>query len=299
MSENPNRRDFLGKFAATAGATGLVAASSVGGSGAAQCGDSIGLDAQGEETAPTESKRSRPKSNPAPTRATTKKTLLAIGAHYDDCVFGIPGILLEAVRKQYRTVILNIIGDYANWSPVKGRAEQLRATNIRLASERGIEVRFLDYASMHFDVNSESKRAVAEVIADVKPDVAFMLWRRDRHPDHEVASVLSEMALRQPSAILGRPGVRAVRRIYAYDNGPGHTIGFEPNTFVDVTAEWPAAMEWLGQLMAFVRNRPYDPQSSDRTQTVKETLAQYRGLACGVKYAEAVWATRAEPREIL
>ncbi|MBC8868886.1 MAG: PIG-L family deacetylase [Planctomycetes bacterium] len=299
MSENPNRRDFLGKFAVSTGAAGLVAANGVGECGAAPRGDSTGLDAQGAETVPTESKEIRPKSTPAPTSATTGKTLLAIGAHYDDCVFGIPGILLEAVRKQYRVVILNIIGDYAKWSPVKGRAEQLRATNIRLASERGIEVRFLDYASMHFDVNADTKRAVAEVVADVKPDVAFMLWRRDRHPDHEVASVLSEMALRQPGAILGRPGVRAARRIYAYDNGPGHTIGFEPNTFVDVTAAWPAAMEWLGQLMAFVRNRPYDPQSPDRTQTVKQTLAEYRGLACGVKYAEAVWATRPEPREIL
>ncbi len=299
MSENPNRRDFLGRFAATTGAAGLIAASGVGESEAASGGDSTGLGAQRAETAPTESKESRSRSTAAATPAAKGKTLLAIGAHYDDCVFGIPGILLEAVRKHNRVVILNIIGDYANWSPVKGRAEQLRATNIRLASERGIEVRFLDYASMHFDVNADTKRAVAEVVADVKPDVAFMLWRRDRHPDHEVASVLSEMALRQPGAILGRPGVRAVRRIYAYDNGPGHTIGFEPNTFVDVTAEWPAAMEWLGQLMAFVRHRPYDPQSPDRTQTVKQTLAQYRGLACGVKYAEAVWATRPEPREIL
>lgn len=299
MSQNLNRRDLLGKFAATAGAAGLVAASGVGESGAARCEDSIGLDTQRTETMPTETTENRLESTQTSTSATPAKTLLAIGAHYDDCVFGIPGILLEAVRKGYRVVILNIIGDYANWSPVKGRAEQLRTTNIRLASERGIEVRFMDYASMHFDVNADTKRAVAEVVADVKPDVAFMLWRRDRHPDHEVASVLSEMALRQPGAILGRPGVRAVRQIYAYDNGPGHTIGFEPNTFVDVTAEWPAAMEWLGQLMAFVRNRPYDTQSPDRTQTVKQTLAQYRGLACGVKYAEAVWATRAEPREIL
>jgi hypothetical protein len=107
------------------------------------------------------------------------------------------------------------------------------------------------------------------------------------------------MALRQPGTILGREGVKTAGRIYAYDNGPGHTIGFEPNTFVDVTLDWAQAMEWLGRLMAFVLNRPYDPKSPDGAQTVKETLARYRGLACGVKYAEALWAADARPREIL
>ncbi|MCX6897752.1 MAG: PIG-L family deacetylase [Verrucomicrobia bacterium] len=227
------------------------------------------------------------------------KTLLAIGAHYDDCVFGIPGILLLALRRHYRVVILNIIGDYSGWAPVKGRAPQLIEQSVRLAKERGIETRFLNYASMQFDVNAETKRAMAEVVADVKPDVAFMLWNRDRHPDHEVAATLSAMALRQPGMILGRDGVRGAGRIYAYDNGPGHTIGFEPNTFVDVTPEWPAAMEWLGQLMAFVRQKPYDPQSPDGAHNAKEILARYRGLASGVKYAEAVWATGNYPREIL
>jgi LmbE family N-acetylglucosaminyl deacetylase len=227
------------------------------------------------------------------------RTVLAIGAHYDDCIFGIPGILMDAVRKHYRVVILSIIGDYANWAPVKGRADKFRETTVRLAWERGMEMRFLKYASMHFDVNAETKRAVAEVVADVQPDVAFMLWHRDRHPDHEVASTLSHVALRQPGRILDREGVKAAGQIYAYDNGPGHTIGFEPNTYVDVTLGWAQTMEWLGRMMAFVLDRPYDPKSPDAAQTAKETLARYRGLSCGVKYAEALWCPDARPREIL
>ncbi len=226
------------------------------------------------------------------------KTLLAIGAHYDDCVFGVPGILLQAVRKHYRVVALAVIGDYSNWPPVKGRDQELRKVTVELARERGIEMRFLPYASMHFETNMEAKRAVAEVVADVKPDTALQLWHRDRHPDHEAASALANMALRQPGAILGE-AVHAPRQIYAFDNGPGHTIGFEPNTFVDVTADWAVAMEWLGRLMAFVGNRPYDPQVPDASQNVKETLGRYRGLASGVKYAEAIWATGAYPQDML
>lgn len=214
------------------------------------------------------------------------KTVLAIGAHYDDCPFGIPGILLQAVRRHNHVIILNLIGDYTAWTPVKGRAPQLIELSLRLARERGMEMRFLNYASGQFEANAETIQAVAKVVAEVKPDFAFMLWHHDRHPDHEVTAAICKAAL------------RGVRRVYAYDNGPGHTIGFEPNVFVDITAEWESAIEWLGELMAFVRNRPYDPKVIEGPVATKETLARYRGLACGVKYAEAVRSAAAHPQEI-
>jgi LmbE family N-acetylglucosaminyl deacetylase len=126
-----------------------------------------------------------------------------------------------------------------------------------------------------------------------------MLWPHDQHPDHERASALSRIALGFGDRLIDpdAPFTRA-RRVYQFDNGPRHTIGFEPDTFVDVTDEWPQAVEWLGRLMALARNQPYDRSTLDGAQRAKEALALYRGQTCGVRYAEAVRGLNAYPTEI-
>jgi LmbE family N-acetylglucosaminyl deacetylase len=227
------------------------------------------------------------------------KTILGMGAHYDDCVFGIPGTLLKAVRKNHRVVILSLIGDYSNWKPARGRAQELVQGTTQLCAEYGAEMRFLDFAGMRYEVNEAAKRAVAEAVAQIGPDVAFMLWPHDSHADHEVASQLCKIALRHGDRLLpqNRP-FKHPREIYLYDNGPRHTIGFEPNVFVDVSDEWPRAIEWLGRLMALVRGEAYDPHSPDGARQAKEALARYRGQTCGVRYAEAFRSTQAFPQEI-
>ena len=101
------------------------------------------------------------------------KTLLAIGAHYDDCVFGVAGIMLQAIRKNYRVVNLSLIGDYSNWAPIGTRQKELIAETTRINREYGAETRYLDFRSHLFDVNTQTKRAVVEV---VYADVDQVLW---------------------------------------------------------------------------------------------------------------------------
>lgn len=227
-------------------------------------------------------------------------TFLAIGAHYDDSVYGVGGLLLRAVRKNHRTVILSLIGDYTNWKPVKGREKQLVARSVEIAKERGVEMRFLDFSEMRYDVTLETKTAVARAVAEIQPDVAVMLWPDDRHQDHAVASTLSKIALQHADRLIDpATPFRPAKAIYWYDNGPGHTIGFEPDTYVDVTDVWQEAGDWLGELMAALRNEAYDRAKPDGARTAKETLARYRGSACGVRYAEALRAFRPRPQDIL
>src|SRR5205814_7220426 len=146
------------------------------------------------------------------------KTVLAIGAHYDDCVFGIPGILLQAARKHYRVVILSLIGDYSNWSPTRGREKEFLEATAAISKEHGAEMRYLRYASHRFDVGPETKKAVAEVVAEVQPDVAFLMWHQDRHHDHEVTAVVSKVAVQHGDRLLDKESFRPAKAIYAYDN---------------------------------------------------------------------------------
>jgi LmbE family N-acetylglucosaminyl deacetylase len=225
-----------------------------------------------------------------------KKTLLAIGAHYDDCIFGVPGILLKAVKLGYRVVILTVIGDYTNWAPVGPARQNILVEGARqLCEEKGVEARFLDYKSMHFEVSKETKKEICEQVTDIKPDLGLLLWPNDTHPDHITTSSLSNIAFRWSEAVLGKK-FRRPKALYYYDNGPRHTIGFEPDTYVDISDFSSEAFAWIGSLVALVRGEESGAVSS--AVAAKEKLSAYRGSTCGVNFSEALKSFNSYPVEI-
>ena len=42
-----------------------------------------------------------------------KKTILVVGAHMDDCEIGAGGLIIKAVRKGHRVVLVNVATDYS------------------------------------------------------------------------------------------------------------------------------------------------------------------------------------------
>ena len=143
--------------------------------------------------------------------------------------------------------------------------------------------------------NSEDAGALADSASFAD---SFAAWReRARRTDWTPWLIVGLGAFLR--LLLDNRPVKSPRRVYAYDNGPRHTVGFEPDTFVDVSAEWDRAIDWLGRLMALVRDEPYKPGTRDPAQQVKEALASYRGTTCGVRYAEALRAVDQYPREVL
>lgn len=225
-------------------------------------------------------------------------TLLALGAHFDDCVYGIPGTMIKALRRDYRVVVLSMIGDYSNWPPAKGRHNEFVAGAKEICMAYGAEMRFLDFASGRFSPDERTKAAVAQVVADVKPDIAFYLHPHDHHPDHVAASQISRAALHLAGRIVDADSYRAPRS-FAYDNGPRHTINFTPDTYIDITDELPDALQWLGQFAALQRNQPFDPAVLQPNQRTKEALSAYRGSACGTHHAEALYSGKPHPQDIL
>jgi LmbE family N-acetylglucosaminyl deacetylase len=196
-------------------------------------------------------------------------TFLAVGAHIDDNEDGIGGIIIKAVKAGHRVVTVVAAGDYSSWGNTIGREEQCKRDQLALARRFGYEKRFLNHRYHQVEANVAFKKEIAEIYAELQPDITFVHCTGDHWPDHVACGIATKDAVLFSHGLSSTMGIRRCPRIFAYNVTPEQTIRFEPDFFVDITAEMPAYMELIQGTDGILSNRPPE-------QTVIQELKDLR-----------------------
>lgn len=176
-------------------------------------------------------------------KAPRKLTILAVGAHMDDVETGMGSVLISAVDAGHRVVVLVTVSDYKTWKPTIGREEECKADQLALAKKFGYEKRFLDYAYHHFEANNESKKRIADIYNELRPDIVFTQNIDDHWPDHAATGIATKDAVLFAHGYTDDKAAPRCPRVLAYSAAPNQTIRFEPDFFVDATPVMSRYME--------------------------------------------------------
>jgi LmbE family N-acetylglucosaminyl deacetylase len=162
----------------------------------------------------------------------TKKALsvVCVGAHPDDPEESSFGTLARYAEAGHRvTVIYLTRGERGIPGKSLEEAAAIRTAEAEAACRIiGAKAVFAGQADGDTEVNRKRIAEFSDLVSAQKPDVVITHWPIDTHPDHQVASVLTQRAyLNAP-----RPF-----RLYFFEVESGHqSLGFLPQVYVDITA---------------------------------------------------------------
>ena len=231
-------------------------------------------------------------------------TVLGVGAHPDDLESIGGGTLARYAAAGHRVVMAHLLnGDKGHYEmdPVelagirKGEAEQAGAVI-------GAEVIGLDLPDAQLFSDLATRTLVMDLIRETRPDVILAHFPEDYTSDHNVASQLVCDASFFAAAPLFKTKKSAhdkIPPVIFMDAVAG--MGFLPTEYVDITDTFKAKMEMLAKHQSqLVWLKEHD--NTDVLEFV-EAIARFRGVQCGVRYAEGfrrfdVWG-RTVPARLL
>ena len=221
--------------------------------------------------------------------------ILAVGAHPDDLEILCAGTLIRCVARGDAVTTAHIArGDAGSFEHGKEEIAAIRDAEARASAEViGAAYDCLAVSDGRVNAADEAQReAVVELIRRHRPDVVITHAPNDYMPDHNETSKLlfdASFSASLPNYGSGPRAAPSVPALYYMDTMAG--AGFEPDQYVDVTD----AIE--GKIEAFSKHssqltwlREHD--NVDMVDQIR-TVARFRGLQCGVSYAEGFATCRA------
>jgi LmbE family N-acetylglucosaminyl deacetylase len=220
--------------------------------------------------------------------------ILAIGAHPDDVEFLCGGTLLKYKAQGHKIFIALTTSGNQGSNEIVGR-EKIGAVREaeQLAAARAFdaEVRFLRFDDELFLDSLEARRAVINAMRWAKPDVIFTNPPWDSSPDHaETGKIVSKLMLSLPGKNIpaDEPPVAKKVSLFYWDIPGG--IDFLPEVYVDIGGFLEKKLEALREHRSQVDWMAH--YTDDNFEEYCTTLARFRGIQAGCRYAEGFRAFR-------
>lgn len=117
-------------------------------------------------------------------------TILAIGPHPDDVEIGMGGSILKFVSLGYDVHIVDLTnGEPTPYGSIETRKEEWeRSSNLLGIKSRTV----LEFPNRYLMDGIEVRKEVAGVIRKIRPEIVFLPYWVDAHPDHVQTSKIGE-----------------------------------------------------------------------------------------------------------
>ncbi|MBR4749009.1 MAG: PIG-L family deacetylase [Abditibacteriota bacterium] len=222
--------------------------------------------------------------------------ILAIGPHPDDIECYCGGALALYAERGHR--ITNACITNGNMGSMEYAPDELAAVREgearAAAAVIGAEVIWAGLGDASLTDSIDNRNIFIDIIRRSRPDVILCPSPDDYHPDHRACSLLARDAALLASAPLietGHPATDRTPYIFYHDHPNG--VSFEPEEYVDVTS----VMDTKLKMMACHRSQISWLRSQYGMDFAYsfETMARFRGLACGCLFAEGFRPDRTFP----
>lgn len=235
--------------------------------------------------------------------------ILAIGAHPDDIETSCGGTLAKYAKLGHKIfTATSTNGNVGSATLSKEEIAKIRKEEAkRAAAHIGAEYICLDYDDeMLFD-SRETRLAFINLVRYCKADIILTHSPKDYNPDHELTSkIINDIAVMIPVAKLEtkEKPYDKIPMIAYFESELG--LGFIPTEYVDITDTIETKMAMCREHKSQVQwmsDNYKDALSGKDFLDDFYTIARYRGIQCGVQFAEgfrmAHNAYRVAPHRIL
>jgi len=224
--------------------------------------------------------------------------ILAIGCHPDDIEVACAGTLARYIERGDRVVMCHITNGNMGHKIIM--PDELRTIRLGEAQNSGkilgAEVLTCDVGDLVvYGDCKEQRDVVIDIIRYADPDIIITHSPNDYMPDHVAASKLvfdASFTATLPHYPTKHGHTEKLPPLYYMDTLAG--LNFQPTEYVDITGVMDIKMKMLEchvSQMKWMR----DHDNIDFAEFVT-SCARYRGIQCGVKYAEAFTACYAWPK---